>query len=105
MKADELPQRIKTETARHNRIALKMTFEKPKVRVDIEFRLDLAFAKFARIVRNQRNSISHQHRRSRELAVFRAKQIATSGGKELAQELEKKGYSWLEEAPAPEASA
>ncbi len=31
--------------------------------------------------------------------------IATSGGKELAQEIEKKGYSWLEEAPAPEASA
>jgi len=31
--------------------------------------------------------------------------IATSGGKELAHELDKKGYSWLEEAPAPEASA
>ena len=27
--------------------------------------------------------------------------IATSGGKELALELEKKGYTWLEEAPAP----
>jgi Fe-S cluster assembly ATP-binding protein len=27
--------------------------------------------------------------------------IVTSGGKELALELEQKGYSWLEEAPAP----
>jgi Fe-S cluster assembly ATP-binding protein len=31
--------------------------------------------------------------------------IATSGGKELAHELEKKGYSWLEEAPAEGTSA
>jgi len=31
--------------------------------------------------------------------------IATSGGKELAHELEKKGYSWLEDAPADEAPA
>jgi Fe-S cluster assembly ATP-binding protein len=31
--------------------------------------------------------------------------IATSGGKELAHELEKKGYSWLEDAPAAETSA
>ena len=30
--------------------------------------------------------------------------IALSGGKELALELEKKGYSWLEEAPGPEAA-
>jgi Fe-S cluster assembly ATP-binding protein len=27
--------------------------------------------------------------------------IVTSGGKELALELEQKGYSWLEQAPAP----
>jgi Fe-S cluster assembly ATP-binding protein len=31
--------------------------------------------------------------------------IVTSGGKELALELEKKGYSWLEEAPAGGAGA
>ena len=31
--------------------------------------------------------------------------IVTSGGKELALELEKKGYSWLEQAPAEGASA
>ena len=31
-------------------------------------------------------------------------QIVHSGGKELARELESKGYAWLEEAPAPEAS-
>jgi len=31
--------------------------------------------------------------------------IVTSGGKELAHELEKKGYSWLEKAPAGGASA
>ena len=30
--------------------------------------------------------------------------IALSGGKELALELEKKGYSWLEKAPGPEAA-
>ncbi|MCL4821287.1 MAG: Fe-S cluster assembly ATPase SufC [Vicinamibacteria bacterium] len=30
--------------------------------------------------------------------------IATSGGKELAQELEAKGYAWLEKEPAPAAS-
>ena len=30
--------------------------------------------------------------------------IALSGGKELALELEKKGYSWLDKAPAPEAA-
>ncbi len=30
--------------------------------------------------------------------------IALSGGKELALELEKKGYSWLDQAPAPEAA-
>jgi Fe-S cluster assembly ATP-binding protein len=31
--------------------------------------------------------------------------IATSGGKELALELDKKGYGWLEKAPAPGATA
>ena len=31
--------------------------------------------------------------------------IATSGGKELAHELDKKGYTWLEEAPAEGTSA
>jgi Fe-S cluster assembly ATP-binding protein len=31
--------------------------------------------------------------------------IATSGGKELALELEQKGYTWLEKAPGPEAAA
>jgi Fe-S cluster assembly ATP-binding protein len=30
--------------------------------------------------------------------------IALSGGKELALELERKGYSWLEKAPGPEAA-
>ena len=30
--------------------------------------------------------------------------IALSGGKELALELDKKGYSWLEKAPGPEAA-
>ncbi len=30
--------------------------------------------------------------------------IALSGGKELALELDKKGYSWLEKAPVPEAA-
>ncbi len=32
-------------------------------------------------------------------------QIVHSGGKELAHELESKGYAWLEEAPASEAAA
>jgi Fe-S cluster assembly ATP-binding protein len=31
-------------------------------------------------------------------------QIARSGGKELALELEEKGYSWLEKEPAPAAA-
>jgi Fe-S cluster assembly ATP-binding protein len=31
--------------------------------------------------------------------------IATSGSKELALELEKKGYSWLEQGPAEGATA
>jgi Fe-S cluster assembly ATP-binding protein len=31
--------------------------------------------------------------------------IATSGGKEMALELEERGYAWLEKEPAPSAAA
>src|SRR5947209_17919186 len=43
-KAAQLPQSIKTEAARHDRIALKMAAEEPEVRFDGAFRAQEALA-------------------------------------------------------------
>ena len=38
-----------------------------------------------------------------QVHVLSAGRIVESGGKELAHELEKKGYGWVHEAPLPSA--
>src|SRR5476651_2911356 len=40
--ADHLPECIKAEAAGHHRVILEMAFEKPQVRMHVEFRLDFA---------------------------------------------------------------
>jgi hypothetical protein len=61
MESDKLPHRIQPKAARHYRITLEVTFEKPEIRVDIEFRPDFALAVLTTFVRDQGNTIQHEH--------------------------------------------
>ena len=58
---NQLPERIQPETAGHDRITLEMTLEEPQVRIDVEFRDDLALAVLATGVDDPGNPIGHQH--------------------------------------------
>src|SRR3546814_11276268 len=62
------------EAARHDRVALEMTFEEPEVRLDVEFGHDLAFAVFPALVGDPGDAVHHQHRRQGKLGIARAEQ-------------------------------
>src|SRR5690606_5088379 len=59
--ADQLPHGIQAQASRHHRVALKMHFEKPEIRVDVQFGHQAAFAVFAVIGSDVGNTVDHQH--------------------------------------------
>src|SRR5580704_18096600 len=60
-KAEELPQRVERQAARHHRIALEMAGEEPEVRLHVELGHDLALAIAAALVVDLHDAIEHQH--------------------------------------------
>ena len=54
-------ERIQAEAAGHYRVALKMHFEKPEIRVDVQFGHQAAFAIFAVIGSDVGDTVDHQH--------------------------------------------
>src|SRR5205814_8894199 len=83
--ADQLPHRIDAEAARHDRIVLKVAFEKPEVRVDVEFGLDLALIGAAALFGDASNAVEHQHRRQRRLRIALAEKFAACAGEKPLQ--------------------
>ena len=82
-KTNELPHRIEAETARHDRIAFEMAFEKPKRRLDVELGDDFTLAVQAAFFGNTRDPVEHQHWRQRQLRVARAEQTTVSALDEI----------------------
>jgi len=56
-----LPHGVQAQAARHHRVTLKMHFEEPEVRVDVQFGHQAAFAEFTVVCRNVGNAVYHQH--------------------------------------------
>src|SRR3546814_3916401 len=54
--ADELPEGVETEAARHYRISLEMAAEEPEVRLDVHLGDDMAFAMLATVFGKDRKS-------------------------------------------------
>src|SRR5262249_15981718 len=85
--AQHLPQGINAEAARHDRNPEEMATEKPKVRLDIEFGDNLAFAKFTAILRYMRDAIEHQHGRQRQLGIAGAEEFAAGTGQKIIEQV------------------
>jgi hypothetical protein len=85
VESDQLPHGIKTETARHDGIAIKMTVEKPQLRFDVKFGDDMALAIDTTRVADVGNAFEHQHRRQRQLCIARAEHPAMPAFKKLGK--------------------
>src|SRR6202008_4124033 len=57
--AEQLPQRVEPQAARHHRVALEMAREKPEVRLEIEHRAHQAFAVLAANFGNLGDAVEH----------------------------------------------
>jgi hypothetical protein len=66
-KADHLPQGVEPEAARHHRVALEVTGEKPEIRPHVENRPDQALAVLAAGLGDLRDAVEHQHWRQGKL--------------------------------------
>src|SRR5258705_74552 len=77
---EQLPHRIEPEATGHDRIVLEVAFEEPEVRLNFEFRPDLAFAEQASEITDMADPIEHQQRRQRQLGVSRAEQLTARAG-------------------------
>src|SRR5258708_6404271 len=60
-KAEELPQRVERQAARHHRIALEVAGEEPELGLHVELGHDLALAIAAALVVDLHDAIEHQH--------------------------------------------
>src|SRR5580704_14610799 len=65
--AEQLPQRVEPQAARHHRVALEMAGEEPEVGLEIEHRPHQALAVFAARFRDFGNAVEHQHGQQRPL--------------------------------------
>src|SRR3546814_3913797 len=65
--ADELPEGVETEAARHYRISLEMAAEEQEVRLDVHLGDDMAFAMLATVVGNLGDVDRQRTRRQWEL--------------------------------------
>ena len=61
--AEQLPERVEAEAARHHRIVLEMAAEKPQVRLHIEFGPNQPLAVFPAVFADFADAVEHQHRR------------------------------------------
>ena len=80
--ADQLPQRVQAQAARHHRIAFEMTFEEPEVGMNVEFGDDLAFAVRPAIVVDGGDAVEHQHRGHGQLRIAGTEQLTAGAGQQ-----------------------
>jgi len=59
-----------------------MTFEKPQVGMDVEFRHHLTLAGLSAIFADGGDAVEHQHRRQRQLGIARPEQLAAGAGQQ-----------------------
>src|SRR5581483_7854416 len=69
-KSDKLPQSIKPQASRHDRIAFEVTGEKPEVRPQVELGPDQPLAVLAPLFGDLGDPVEHQHRWQRQLRAF-----------------------------------
>src|SRR5438128_1804429 len=69
VEADQLPERVETQAARHHRVLDEVAGEEPEVRIDVELGLDVAEAVLAAVVVDMGDAVEQQHRRRRQLGV------------------------------------
>src|SRR3546814_1031850 len=81
--AQQLPQGVEPEAARHYRVGFEMAFEEPQIGADIEFGLDLAPAAGASLVADARDPVEHQHGRQRQPRVAFAEQFTVGAFEEV----------------------
>jgi len=81
--ADQLPHGVEAEAARHHRIILEVTVEKPQFRVDIEFGNDAALAVLPIIGTDVGDAIDHQHVVFGKLRVTWPEQFSVTAGDEF----------------------
>src|SRR5690606_21179735 len=74
VRADQLPERVETEAARHDRIGFEMAGEEPEIGADVELGHDLALAVGAAILVDVRDAVEHEQRRQRQTGIARAEQ-------------------------------
>ena len=82
-KPHQLPERIHTQTAWHNRVILKMTLKKPQIRIQIKFSNNFAFSVFAAFIADMRDTIKHQHWRQWKLCVAGTKHPTVAAVKQF----------------------
>ena len=81
--AEQLPQRIEAQAARHDRIAFEMAGEEPEVGLEIEHGAHQAFAVFAAGLGDLGDAVEHQHGRQRQLGIAGAEQFAAAAGQQV----------------------
>ena len=84
--ADELPERIEPQAARHDRIALEMAGEEPQIGLHIEFSDDLALAVFTPGIGNMRDAVEHQHGRQGQLRIAGPEQFTAGASQQILVE-------------------
>src|SRR5262249_21253315 len=82
-KAQKLPQGVEPEAARHHRIALEVTGEKPQVRLHVEFGHDATPAVLAALLLHLGDAVEHQHWRQRQLRIAGAEQLAPRASEQV----------------------
>ena len=65
------------------RVAFEMAFEKPEIRVDVEFGDDVALIISTAVVGYLDDAVEHQHRRQRQLGVAGTEQLAVPTGQQI----------------------
>src|ERR1700704_6305805 len=80
--ADELPQGVEAETARHHGVALEVAGEEPQVRLHVELGARHSLAVLAALLGNLGDPVEHQHRRQRKLWSL-GEHLAAAAGQEL----------------------
>src|SRR5690606_1197202 len=82
-KSDQLPHGIQAQAAWHDRVAFKMATEEPQVWMNIELGNDFTLAVLAAVLGNVSDPVDHQHVRSGQLSITRAKQLTAAAKQQL----------------------
>ena len=83
-----------THTERANALRSLHARRDPEVRIDVEFRLDIALAVVSAVGGDGLDAIEHQHRRGRQLGVARTEQLAAARGQQAFM-IERRGVLGL----------